>query len=49
MHAIAIRMYNLYLQYKILESITIDQHYVQVKEILQQNNAQQKIKHYKME
>jgi hypothetical protein len=35
MHATTVSMYNSYLKDKILEVVTIDQHYVQVKERLQ--------------
>jgi hypothetical protein len=34
---------------RILEAITTNPHYAQVKERLQQNNVQQKYKYYKME
>jgi membrane-associated PAP2 superfamily phosphatase len=35
MHVIAISMYMTNLKYRILEAVTTDQHYVQVKKILQ--------------
>jgi hypothetical protein len=49
MHATTISMYRIDLKYKIIEVVTIDQHYVQVKEILHHNDMQQKCKDYKLE
>jgi hypothetical protein len=49
MHVATISMCKTDLKDKILESITTDPHYAQIKEILQQNNVQQKYKDYKME
>jgi hypothetical protein len=40
MHATSIDMYMTNLKDKILEVVTVDQHYVQVKESLQQSNVQ---------
>jgi hypothetical protein len=39
MHATTISMYMTYLKDRILEVVTADQHYVQVKEILQHNDT----------
>jgi len=39
MHAMAISICMRYLKDRILEAVTGDQHYAQVKERLQQNNA----------
>jgi hypothetical protein len=39
MHDTTIIMYRTYFKDKILEAITMEQHYVQVKEGLQQNNV----------
>jgi hypothetical protein len=44
MHDIAIIMYMLDLEDRILEVVTIDQHYVHVRESLQQNDTQHKHK-----
>jgi hypothetical protein len=49
MHATEISMYNSYLKRFFLEFMASDQHYVQVKEGLQQSNLQLKYKYYKME
>jgi hypothetical protein len=49
MHATTISMYMIDLKDKIIEVITIDQHYVQVKESSQHNDMQQKCKDYKLE
>jgi hypothetical protein len=49
MHATTISRCKIDLKDRILEVVTIDQHYVQVKEVLQQNSAQQKYKDYKLE
>ena len=48
MHATAVSMNQLDLKRKILDGIVTDQHYLQVKEILQQGNVQQKIKEYEI-
>jgi hypothetical protein len=37
------------LKYRILEVVTTNEHYVQVKESLQHNDIQQKYKDYKLE
>jgi Mg2+ and Co2+ transporter CorA len=42
-HISAINMYMTYLKDKILEATNSDQHYLQIKENLQQENLQQKI------
>jgi hypothetical protein len=49
MHATTISMYKTYLKDRIPEVVTTDQHYVQVKENLQQNDIQQKYNDYKLE
>jgi hypothetical protein len=49
MHDTTINMYNSNLKRRILEAVTIDQHYVQVKESLHQSNVQHKFKDYRME
>jgi hypothetical protein len=49
MHATTISMYMTDLKDRILEVVTTNQHYVQVKESLQQNNVQHKYKDYKLE
>jgi hypothetical protein len=49
MHATTTRMYCSYLKDRILEVVTTNQHYVQVKESLHQSNVQHKYKDYKME
>jgi hypothetical protein len=41
-------MHQSYLKRKILDVVVIDQHYLQVKEILQQENVQHKIEEYEM-
>jgi hypothetical protein len=48
MHATTISMHQSYLKSIILNVVVTDQHYLQVKEILQQENVQQKIKEYEM-
>jgi hypothetical protein len=49
MHATTISMYMTDLKERILELVIAYQHYVQVKESLQQNDIQQKYKDYKLE
>jgi hypothetical protein len=49
MHATTISMYCSDLKRRILEVVTSDQHYAQVKEGLQQGNLQLKFKDYKLE
>jgi hypothetical protein len=49
MHPTTISMYKTYLKDTILEVVTKYQHYVQVKESLQQNDIPQKYKDYKLE
>jgi Mg2+ and Co2+ transporter CorA len=49
MHDTTISMYMIDLKDRILEVVTTDQHYVQVKESLQQNILQQKYKDCKLE
>jgi hypothetical protein len=49
MHATTISMYMKDLKDTILEVVIIDQHYVQVKEILQHNNIKQKHKDDQLE
>jgi hypothetical protein len=48
-HATTISMHRTYLKDINLEVITTYQHYVQFKEIFQQNNVQRKDKDYKLE
>ena len=48
MHAMVIIMHRSDLKRIILDVVVTDQHYLQVKEILQQENVQQKIKEYEM-
>jgi hypothetical protein len=48
MHATTISMHQSDLKRKILDVVVTDQHYLQVKESLQQENVQQKIKEYEM-
>jgi hypothetical protein len=48
MHAIAISMHQSDLKSRILNGLVTDQHYLQVKENLQQGNVQQKIKEYEI-
>jgi hypothetical protein len=48
MHATTISMHSSYLKRKILDVVVTDQHYLQVKEILQQEDVQHKFKEYKM-
>jgi len=49
MHATTTSTYKIYLKDRILEVVTIYQHYAQVKKILQQNDLQKKYKNYKLE
>jgi hypothetical protein len=49
MHATTISMCKSYLKNIILEVVISDEHYLQVKEGLQQENVQQKYKEYKLE
>jgi len=44
MNSTTISMYKTYIKDKFLEVVKIDQHYVEVKEGLQQNDLQQKYK-----
>jgi hypothetical protein len=46
---VVISIYRTHLKYRILEAITSDQHYVQVKERLQKNNVRKKYKDYNLE
>jgi hypothetical protein len=46
MHATAVSMHQSDLKRRILDGLVTDQHYLQVKEKLQQGNVQQKIKEY---
>jgi len=48
MHATTISMHSSNLKIIILDVVVIEQHYLQVKEILQQRNVQQKSKGYEM-
>jgi hypothetical protein len=48
-HAITISMLSSDLKDRILEVVTLDQHYVQIKESLQHSDVQHKFKDYKME
>jgi hypothetical protein len=48
MHATDVSMHELDLKRRILDGLVIDQHYLQVKENLQQGNVQQKIKEYEI-
>ena len=48
MHATTISMHDSDLKRWILDVVVIDQHYLQVKESLQQENVQKKIKEYEM-
>jgi hypothetical protein len=48
MHATTVGMHQLGLKRRILNGLVIDQHYLQVKENLQQGNVQQKIKEYEI-
>ena len=48
MHAIVVSMHQSELKSRILDDLVIDQHYLQVKESLQQGDAQQKIKEYEI-
>jgi hypothetical protein len=49
MRATTISMFKPYLKNIILEALISDEHYLQVKEELQQGNEQQRYKEYKME
>jgi hypothetical protein len=49
MHATTISVYKTNLKDRIIEAVTMDQHYVQVKEISQQNDIQRKYTDYKLE
>jgi glyceraldehyde-3-phosphate dehydrogenase/erythrose-4-phosphate dehydrogenase len=48
MYATTISMHSSYLQRRTLNVVVIKQHYLQVKEILQQENVQHKFKGYEM-
>jgi hypothetical protein len=48
MHATVVSMHQSDLKRRILDGLVIDQHYLQVKENLQQGNVQQKIKEYEI-
>jgi hypothetical protein len=48
MHSITISMHQSYLKSRILYVCITDQHYLQVKESLQQENVQWKIKEYEI-
>jgi hypothetical protein len=48
MHAIAISIHPSNLKSKILDVVVTDQHYLHVKQSLQQENVQQKIKEYEI-
>jgi hypothetical protein len=48
MHATTVSMHQSDLKRRILDVVVTDQHYLQVKESLQQENVQQKIKEYEM-
>jgi hypothetical protein len=48
MHATAVSMHQTDLKSRILDDLVTDQHYLQVKENLQQGNVQQKIKEYEI-
>jgi hypothetical protein len=48
MHATTVSMHQSDLKRRILDVVVTDQHYLQVNEILQQENAQQKIKEHEM-
>jgi hypothetical protein len=48
MHATVVSMHQSDLKRRILDGLVIDQHYLQVKEKLQQGNVQQKIKEYEI-
>jgi hypothetical protein len=49
MHVATISMYITYLKDIILEVVTTDKHYVEVREILHHNDIQQKYKDHNME
>jgi hypothetical protein len=48
MHDTTISMHQSYLKSRILEVVVTDQHYLHVKESLQQENVRHKIKEYEM-
>jgi hypothetical protein len=48
MHATTVSMHQSDLKRRILDVVVTDQHYLQVKESLQQENVQQKIKEYEI-
>jgi hypothetical protein len=48
MHVTVVSMHQSDLKRRILDGLLIDQHYLQVKENLQQGNVQQKIKEYEI-
>jgi hypothetical protein len=48
MHATAVSMHQSNLKRRILDGLVTDQHYIQVKENLQQGDVQQKIKEYEI-
>jgi hypothetical protein len=48
MHATVVSMHQSYLKRKNLDVVVTDQHYLHVKESLQQENVQHKIKYYEM-
>jgi hypothetical protein len=45
-HVSSINIYKIYLKDKNLEATNLDQHYLQIKENLQQSNLQQRFKNY---
>jgi hypothetical protein len=47
-HIAAINMYRTYLKDKIIATTNSDQHYVKIKETLQQGNFQQKFNYYEL-
>ena len=48
MHATTVSMHQSYLKRRIVNVVVTNQHYLPVKESLQQENVQQKIKEYEM-
>jgi hypothetical protein len=48
MHTTSVNMHQSDLKRRILDVVGTDQHYLQVKEILQQEDAQQKMREYEM-
>jgi hypothetical protein len=48
-HIVAISMYMTDMKDKIIEATNLDQHYIQIKETLQQGNLQQKFKYYELQ